>query len=56
MYSRNIIICIFKVGCALLYIAQNAFYLNVYRLLLGFSGGGSFVIIPIYVSEIADTK
>lgn len=36
--------------------AQNAIYLYVARFLLGFSGAGTFVVIPMFVSEIADQE
>lgn len=37
-------------------LAQNAYYLYAARFLLGFAGAGSFVVIPIFVSEIADKE
>lgn len=36
--------------------AQNAYYLYVARFLLGFSGAGAIVVIPMYVAEIADNE
>lgn len=37
-------------------LATNVYHLYVARLILGIVGGGALVIIPIYVSEIAEDK
>lgn len=43
-------------GWCLLLFAQNAYWLYVARFLLGFSGAGAFVVIPLFVSEIAEKE
>lgn len=40
----------------LIMIAPNVYYLYFARLLAGVVGGGAFVLVPLYVSEIADMK
>lgn len=41
-------------GWCLLIVAHNASYLYVGRFLQGLAGGGAFVVIPLFVAEIAD--
>lgn len=36
--------------------AKNANYLYVARFIHGFAGGGIFVIVPVYISEIAEDR
>lgn len=44
------------VGWLLIEFAQNVYYLYVSRFILGFIGSALFVIIPVYVAEIADNR
>lgn len=43
-----------QISFALLYFAMDVYYLYASRLISGISGGACFIVIPIYVSEIAD--
>lgn len=36
--------------------AQNIYYLYVSRLMNGMVGGGVYIVIPVYLSEIADDR
>lgn len=36
--------------------AQNAYYLYVARFAIGLVGGGVFVIVPVFIAEIADDR
>lgn len=36
--------------------AKNAYYLYAARTAHGFAGGGIFVIVPVYISEIAEDR
>lgn len=36
--------------------AQNVYYMYANRILCGFYGGGVFVIVPTYLSEIANDR
>ncbi|XP_030387444.1 facilitated trehalose transporter Tret1-like [Scaptodrosophila lebanonensis] len=40
----------------LAYLAESVEYLYVGRLLAGIAGGGGYVVLPIFISEIADTN
>ncbi|XP_022229281.1 facilitated trehalose transporter Tret1-like [Drosophila obscura] len=40
----------------LIYFASNVGYLYAARFLCGFTGGAAFVVFPIYISELADTR
>ncbi|XP_017845537.1 facilitated trehalose transporter Tret1 [Drosophila busckii] len=40
----------------LIYTAENVTYLYVGRFLAGISGGGCYVVLPIFISEIADSN
>lgn len=40
----------------LILIATNVQYLYVSRILAGIAGGGCLVVIPVYISEIANDK
>ncbi|XP_055302940.1 uncharacterized protein LOC129568722 [Sitodiplosis mosellana] len=41
------------ISCLLVIYAPNAYYLCVARFINGFVGGGGYVIVPIYLSEIS---
>lgn len=43
-----------QISFALLFFATDVYFLYANRLISGISGGACFVVIPIYVSEIAD--
>lgn len=36
--------------------AQNPYYLYISRFMSGFSGSANYVILPVFVAEIADNK
>lgn len=36
--------------------AQNGWYIGVARILIGVSGGGTYLCIPGFVAEIADDQ
>ncbi|XP_064541801.1 facilitated trehalose transporter Tret1-2 homolog [Drosophila montana] len=40
----------------LIYCASNVSYLYVARFLCGFTGGAGYLIVPIYISEVADSS
>lgn len=40
----------------LIYYAQNVYYLYASRILNGFVGGGVFVMVPLFLSEIASDR
>ncbi|XP_030383922.1 LOW QUALITY PROTEIN: facilitated trehalose transporter Tret1 [Scaptodrosophila lebanonensis] len=40
----------------LIYFASNVGYLYAARFLCGFTGGAGYVVVPIFISEIADSK
>ncbi|KAG4071907.1 hypothetical protein HA402_006068 [Bradysia odoriphaga] len=44
------------VGWLLIIYAQNPYYLYISRFMSGFSGSANYVILPVFVAEIADTK
>ncbi|XP_055295153.1 uncharacterized protein LOC129564928 [Sitodiplosis mosellana] len=44
------------ISWVILLLATNVYHLYVARFLVGFSGGGLFIVIPVYVSEIAEPK
>lgn len=43
-------------GWLLIYVAQSVVYLYAARLLQGFSGGAVYVVMPVFVAEIADSR
>lgn len=43
-------------GWLLIIYAQNPYYLYVSRFISGFSGSANYVILPVFVAEIADNK
>lgn len=43
-------------GWVLIYFAQTPFYLYAARMLHGFGGGAIYVVMPVYVAEIADSR
>lgn len=43
-----------QISFCLIIFATNPYYLYVARLLSGFSGAGVFVLIPLFVAEIAE--
>lgn len=43
-------------GWLLIYVAQSHVYLYAARLLQGFSGGAVYVVMPVFVAEIADSR
>lgn len=53
LYSTVIANIIFWI---LVIVSENVKYLYMARIFLGFTGGGIFLIIPLYVSEIASDK
>ena len=40
----------------LVLLAQSPYWLVVSKFLVGFSGGGSFILAPIYITEISETR
>lgn len=40
----------------IMFLATNVYHLYIARLMIGIVGGGALVVIPIYVSEIAEDK
>lgn len=51
-----VLVPIQSVGWLLVIFAQNVYYLYGSRLLLGFIGSVLFVVLPVYVAEIADDR
>lgn len=41
---------------ALIWFAQNVYYFYVARILGGFFGGSGYMIVPLFLSEIADDR
>lgn len=46
----------FQTSLALIYVATNKYYLYASRMLTGIGGGLTFILVPIFVSEIASDK
>ncbi|XP_067644920.1 facilitated trehalose transporter Tret1-like isoform X2 [Eurosta solidaginis] len=46
----------YAISWVLVYFAKSVEYLYVGRFLAGISGGGSYVMVPIFIGEIADPK
>lgn len=46
----------FQISWFMIIIAKNAMHLYIARLLGGISSGGSFVLVPLFVAEIAEDR
>lgn len=46
----------FQVSWAMILFATNVTQLYIARFLAGFSGGGLFVILPLFIAEISEDK
>lgn len=46
----------FQISWLLIWFAQNVYYLYAARTLSGIVGGGIFILIPLYLSEIASDR
>jgi MFS family permease len=44
------------IGWILMYFAESAMTLILFRFLAGFSGGAIFTVIPVYTSEISENR
>jgi MFS family permease len=44
------------IGWIFVVIATNPYYLMAFRFLAGFAGGGVYVVLPLYVSEISEDR
>ncbi|KAG5679865.1 hypothetical protein PVAND_009402 [Polypedilum vanderplanki] len=41
------------IGWLLVYFAKNSYYLIISRFLHGFAGGGTYIVVPLFVTEIS---
>lgn len=53
LHSNNML---FQCLWILIYCASNVYYLYVARFLCGFTGGAGYLVVPIYISEVADSR
>lgn len=45
-----------QISWFLIIFATNPYYLYLARLLVGFGGGGTFVLLPLFVAEISEDR
>ncbi|KAG4073998.1 hypothetical protein HA402_014203 [Bradysia odoriphaga] len=60
VFGRKYILCFQGIpsilSWILIYFAENAIYLYISRFLAGLACGGSFVLVPLFVSEISENR
>lgn len=53
LLNKNLLFSYFQLAWLLILFAENVYYLYAARILSGFVGGGVFVMVPLFLNEIA---